>query len=83
MLISSTFNVEGIPYPICAVSDVPHLLKNIRNGLLNNKVYYIDDTYVKAHNLTTNEVRISSIQKLIDLQENMELKIGEFLRMAQ
>ena len=79
MLISSTFSVTGIPYPICAVSDVPHILKNIRNGLVNNKVYYIDDEYVKSHNLKTNEVRLETIQKLIDLQENMELKIAPHL----
>ena len=45
------------------ISDVPHILKNIRNGLLNNKVFQIDEKYVKQFDLATNEVRLSTIKK--------------------
>ena len=79
-MVSNTFSVEGIPYKIAMISDVPHILKNIRNGLLKNKVFTIDDKYVQKFNLKTNEVRFSTIQKVVDLQKDMELKIAPHLK---
>ena len=72
--------MEGIPYKIAMISDVPHILKNIRNGLLKNKVFTIDDKYVHKYNLKTNEVRLSTIQKVVDIQKDMELKIAPHLK---
>ena len=62
------------------ISDVPHILKNIRNGLLNNKVFTIADKYVEKYDLATNEVRLSTIKKVSDLQKNCELKIAPHLK---
>ena len=80
LTISNTFSVEGIPHEIVMISDVPHILKNIRNGLLKNKSFKIDEKYVKEFDLATNEVRLSTIQKVVDLQKDMELKIAPHLK---
>ena len=78
--ISNEFSIEGIPHKIALISDVPHILKNIRNALLNNKVFKIDDRFVKEFKLSTNEVRLSTIEKVVNLQSNMELKIAPHLK---
>ena len=72
--------MDGIPYDIALISDVPHILKNIRNALLNNDTFKIHDEYVEIFGLSTNEVRLSTIQKICELQKDMELKIAPHLK---
>lgn len=65
--------------PIYVLADIPHLLKNLRNGLLRDKVFLLDAKIVAEKALETDMVQLSVIQKLIDFQDTKELKIAPHL----
>ena len=48
--------------------------------MISNFCPSIDKKYVEEFDLTTDEVRLFTIKKVVDLQENMELKIAPHLK---
>ena len=64
---------------IALLSDAAHALKAIRNALLNNKVIYIHAKHVEHYGLETNDVFWEAIVKLVEFDEERELKIAPHL----
>ncbi|XP_025155233.1 uncharacterized protein LOC109504180 isoform X1 [Harpegnathos saltator] len=57
------------------MADVPHLLKYLRASSLNNKVIELPIEFVQAHNLSQPVVKCQHLLELIEIQENLELKL--------
>ena len=57
------------------MADPPHLLKAIRNALFNHGELTIHEKYVEELSLTSNKVQFKYIKKLVDFQEQHQLKI--------
>ena len=64
------------------MADPPHLLKNIRNALFNHGELTIHDQYVQELNLGSNKVKFEHIKKLVEFQEERQLKIAPHLSKA-
>ncbi len=62
------------------IADVPHLLKNIVQGLRNNDIITFSDKIVKDYDLTGNTVRCKDIFDLFELQQNDSLKLAPKLK---
>ena len=61
------------------MADVPHLLKSIRNCLLTQSIV-LPDFVVADANLPSNVVSLQPVRDLIDLQDDMTLKIVHKLK---
>lgn len=55
--------------------DVPHVFKNIKQALINNKVIIIPNDIVEKNNLTSNTVDCKHIEALCTHQDDCELKL--------
>lgn len=55
--------------------DVPHLFKNIKQGLFNNKYLTLSPDIVKQNNLPSNIVYCKHIEALAEHQNDLELKL--------
>jgi len=55
--------------------DVPHLFKNIKQALFNNKFISLHEEIIKKNNLTSNIVDIKHIEQPANHQNNLELKL--------
>jgi len=73
---------NGHPYfsgqELFFMADVPHVLKNLRNCLLTRKIC-LPANIQKEYNLPSSTVSLSHIRKLVELQENSDLKIAPSL----
>ena len=78
--IQNSFSVNG--QEIALLSDAAHILKAIRNAFMNNKVLHIHDKHVDYHALETNDVFWEAIVKLVEFDEQRELKIAPHLSRA-
>ena len=89
----NTFKVPGVEEEVAMVSDPPHILKNQRNALFNNKVLTLGDKYVQEAELEHNEVKFEYIKKMVEFQEDnrqlficphlsrTDIDIGRFTKM--
>ena len=77
----NSFKIEGVDEEIFVLSDPPHLLKNMRNALFNNGEFTIHDKYVNEleeelqMQLPSNKVKFEHIKRLVEFQEERQLKI--------
>jgi hypothetical protein len=60
------------------LADVPHLLKNVRNCLLTQDIV-LPASVLAEYDLPSAEVRMKHVSKLVELQENSDLKIAPSL----
>ena len=67
---------------IYILADPPHLLKNIRNALFNHGEFTIHPYYVEELDLPSNKVKFEHIKKMVDFQEERQLKICPHLSHA-
>lgn len=58
---------------ICIIADVPHLFKNIKNMLVNNKIIYISDKIKETFKLPTNEIKISHVKDILNYQKKIPI----------
>ena len=63
------------------MADTPHLLKNLRNCLLTQMIVLPPSTVVKA-GLPHNQVSMEHVRQLVDLQDDMQLKVAPKLTKA-
>lgn len=67
-----------IPHPcnsnrfLYFIADVPHLLKNLKETLINNKVFILPQQFVQKYNLPSNKVEIAHFDYLIKSQKDLE-----------
>lgn len=67
-----------IPHPsnsnrfIYFILDVPHLLKNLKESLINNKFFILPQEFVLKYNLPSNQVEIAHFIDLIQSQKDLE-----------
>lgn len=54
-------------YKLFFIADAPHLLKNLRTSLLNNKIMELPITFLKTYNLSYPVVKCEHISELIDI----------------
>lgn len=62
------------------IADAPHLYKNLKASLLNNKVMELPTTFVQTYNLSQPIVKYEHLNELIDIQENLQFKLIPKLR---
>ena len=75
--VQNIFHLDG--KEIQVLSDVPHLLKAIRNALFNQAFLKISDRHVQLYNLTTNEVSVNWIVKMVEFDKKRNLKVASHL----
>ena len=56
--------------------DAPHLLKNLRTGLVNNKIVILSQNFVEMYKLSSCVVKCSHIKELVAEQENVKFKLA-------
>lgn len=61
--------------------DVPHLFKNIKQCLFNNKCITLPEDIVKNYGLTSNTVYCKHLEDLAMHQDNLELKLTSKLKL--
>lgn len=57
------------------IAYAPHLFKNMKSSILNNKIIELSATFMQTHNLSQPIVKFEHLKELIDIQENFELKL--------
>lgn len=57
------------------IMDIPRLFKNLKNMLLNNKVIELPMTFIQTHKLSFSIVKYEHLEELVDIQENLQLKL--------
>lgn len=62
------------------VADVPHLLKNLSNSLLNNGSIKLSSDLQEKYKLTSDLVEQQHLENLLQFQEEKELKLAPKLR---
>ena len=68
------------PLELVLLCDVPHLLKNISNGLLNNKEFTVPEFMVKKYELPSDKIKYSVIEKMVNFVATKEMKIAAHLK---
>lgn len=61
-------------------SDVPHALKSIKTGFVNNKTITIPDSFVNRFALPTNLASYSHLNDVLTTDENCDIKLAPKLR---
>lgn len=61
-------------------ADVPHLLKNLSNALLNNGSIKISPLIQEKYKLTSESVELQHLENLLEFQEKSDLKLAPKLR---
>jgi hypothetical protein len=59
---------------ICVLADVPHVIKNVRNHLVNGQIIVLSDHIVKKFELPCDTVSIEPLKKLVEYQKDKDLK---------
>ena len=78
---SNTTKLHNLPeWPIAAFADGMHLIKSIRNALLNNKVLTIDKKWTESLNLDSDKVCWSHIVQLYEFSTARQLKIASHIK---
>lgn len=67
---------------IYIIADAPHLFKNMKNMLVNNKIIYISDEIKNKNNLPTNEIKIDHINDIINYQKDFDFFLAPKLNEA-
>jgi len=55
------------------IADPPHVLKNLKQALINNESITISDDIIRKYNLPSNKIELKHFNELIDVQEDSEL----------
>ena len=78
---SNTTKLHNLPeWPIASFADGMHLIKSIRNALLNNKVLTIDKKWTETLNLDSDKVCWSHIVQLYEFCAKRKLKIASHIK---
>lgn len=70
-----------IPHPInyiqklFFIANAPHLLKNLKVTLLNNKIIELPQKFLEIHNSCYPVAKCEHLNELIDIQENLQFKL--------
>lgn len=74
--------VNSVPHPndntrkLFFFADAPHLIKNLRSSLINNKVIMLPDQFKNSNQLSSNIVQFIHLEELVNEQENLILKLA-------
>ena len=74
--------VNKIPHPLDSqkslhfLSDVPHVIKNLKAALVNRNVFTLPESIVSEHNLSSCNVSIAPVKDLAEFQELQPLKLA-------
>lgn len=81
----STIN-NSIPHPsnvnrrLFFLADA-HLLKNLKNCLINNKLFIIPENIVHDNNINFSDVQYDHLRELLEIQENMVFKLTRKIKL--
>lgn len=78
-IVCSRYSKIGncIPHPIhnnrklFFIADAPHLLKNLKATLINNKIIELPQKFIQTYNLSSSVAKVEHLHELIDIQENI------------
>jgi hypothetical protein len=59
---------------VYVLADVPHLVKNLRNHIVNGQVITLPPHVVKQYSLPSDTVSVEPLKKLVDYQSDKDLK---------
>jgi hypothetical protein len=59
---------------VCVLADVPHLIKNVRNHVVNGQEIILPGSIVSKYNLPSPVISIDPIRRLVEYQKNKDLK---------
>lgn len=62
------------------MADTAHLLKNLRNHLTRGQSIFLPENVVEKHKLPSNEVNLVPIQKLVEIDSELQLNIAPHLK---
>lgn len=62
------------------IADPPHILKNLKQALLNNGTLTISDDTVRKYKLPSNKIELRHFNELLNIQENSELLLTPALK---
>lgn len=62
------------------IADVPHILKNLKQALLNNSVLTISNDVMEKYNLSSNKIELNHFKHLLDIQEKSDLLLTPRLK---
>lgn len=63
------------------IADPPHILKNLKQALINNEFMTVSDDIMVKYNLPSNKIELEYFKDLIQVQENSELLLTPKLNM--
>ena len=75
-----TVTVNSFTHPcnpqakVVVLADVPHVIKNVRNHLVNGQSIFLPQSVVQQFNLPSNEVSIKPLRQLVEYQQDRDLK---------
>lgn len=62
------------------LADGPRFLKNLKNSLLNNKVFKIPEEIIRDNNINFSYVKCDHLKELLQMQENITFKLTHKLQ---
>ena len=82
-LIRGSFTVDCLDeeVEIAVLSDVPHLLKNSRNGLMKHKEWIVHPAHVRKYRLPTDKIKWEVLERTARFIHEKELKIAPHLKL--
>ena len=72
--------LTSIPHPLIPteklwfIPDVPHVIKNARNALINDQIIVIHEYFVKKYNLPSNTVDLKYVEDMYKIDKSLNLK---------
>lgn len=73
---------NSVPHPLdnnrklFFFADAPHLLKNLRTALVNNKIIILPQNFAEMYELSSCIVKCSHVEELVAEQENLTFKLA-------
>lgn len=63
------------------LADTPHLLKNLKNYLISNRIMTIPETFRIQNNLNFSIIKCNYLDELLEVQENIEFRLTPKLKL--
>ena len=70
----NSFSHPCNPKKVCVLADVPHVIKNVRNHLVNGQYIFLSRKTVQQFNLPCNKVSIEPLKQLVEYQQDKDLE---------
>lgn len=86
MSFGANQNITPVAHPatpdrkLFFMTNVPHLIKNLKSALVHGQVFFISPDIVQNHDLPSDEVSVVPVKDLVTFQKGMALKLAPRLK---